>query len=389
MESKALKFTTNFFISLFAIVTTFFLIESIAYIWLTKYASDAHLSMYGTFDQIKNTRQLMFKRHHYLQYIPAPNYKKGKNKHNSLGYRGDEIEIPKADNVYRIVVIGGSTTYTTAVDNYRKSYPYLLQSILREKDYRTIEVINAGVHAYSSWESLINLEFRVLDLSPDLIVVYHGINDVHPRIVSPSSHYKGDNSGGREPYEKPQEHLWDQSTILRIFRTRFGTRKPLGGLGFRRTFEYSANNYAEQFRNQKLNNSYPKGIFKKTTAFEMIENNRPIYFERNLRNMIAISREHGVEIMLMTFATSPLFHDKPRVSSKEYINAMREQNSVVLDICNAHKIPCYDLAQDMPVDKKYWKDGRHVNELGADIKARLVAEFLIQSGYLEKYRNSQ
>ena len=45
----------------------------------------------------------------YLNYIPSPDYPD----HNRLGYRGPEITIPKPEGVFRIVAIGGSTTYST------------------------------------------------------------------------------------------------------------------------------------------------------------------------------------------------------------------------------------------------------------------------------------
>jgi lysophospholipase L1-like esterase len=351
---------------------------------LRYFASANQLSWYGTFEQIRKTRLLMYAPHHYLGYIPKPGYTAGNNRHNSLGFRGDEVAIPKPGGVFRIVAIGGSTTYTTFVNDYRQSYPYLLQEVLRAKGFQSVEVVNAGVAGYASWESLMNLQFRVLDLEPDLILNYDSVNDVHPRIVFPYDLYRGDNTGGREAYTGPQETLWDASAVIRILRTQLGFRSPLGGLAFRRTYQYVPGNYALQFEEQKRNGTYPKGIFVEYPASEMLARNRPVYFERNLRNMIAICRENGVQMVLMTFAFSPLFTEEPNASSEEYVTALREHNEVLKRLCREESVPCYDLAAQMPIDRKLFVDGRHVNEEGSRVKAELIAAFLAKSGLLPR-----
>ena len=80
---------------------------------------------------------------------------------------------------YRIACLGGSTTYTTSVEDWRLSYPALLEHELHNAGLGSVCVLNCGAAGWSSWESLINLETRVLDLDPDLIVVYHAINGGH------------------------------------------------------------------------------------------------------------------------------------------------------------------------------------------------------------------
>src|SRR6202008_4755542 len=64
----------------------------------------------------------------YVNYIPSPGFPE----HNSLGYRGPEIEIPNPPGVYRIVSLGGSTTYGSATKP-EDAYPAQLQKILRDE----------------------------------------------------------------------------------------------------------------------------------------------------------------------------------------------------------------------------------------------------------------
>ncbi|HEX2907938.1 MAG TPA: hypothetical protein VHO69_13800, partial [Phototrophicaceae bacterium] len=61
----------------------------------------------------------------YVNYVASPTYEG----HNRLGYRGPEITLPKPEGVFRIVTLGGSTTYSSATDS-EHSYPNQLQKIL-------------------------------------------------------------------------------------------------------------------------------------------------------------------------------------------------------------------------------------------------------------------
>ena len=137
-----------------------------------------------------------------------------------------------------------------------------------------------------------------------------------------------------------------------------------------------------EFRNQQQRGVYPSGIFKEYPAQEMLERNRPDYFERNIENMIAICQIQKIPIILMTFASSPHFPDHPFSSSAEYRKAFREQNAVVKDLSRRYSVECYDFESEMPKDLKYWEDGRHMNESGAELKARLTARYLLESGLL-------
>lgn len=44
------------------------------------------------------------------------------------------------------------------------------------------------------------------------------------------------------------------------------------------------------------------------------------------------------------------------------------------------EVGMFDFAGLFPADKNYYTDGRHVNIEGAKFKARLFADYLIESG---------
>ena len=346
--------------------------------YLVNFASQEHYLNYATLGMINNNfknHELRYSPHPYLGYFPTPNFKNDKgDAHNSLGFRGEEIIIPKPENEYRIVCIGGSTTYTTDVDNYKYSYPYLMEEKLKNMGYSNIKVINAGVGNADTWYSLINLEFRVLDLDPDMIIVYHGDNDVESRMVFPYEFYRGDNTGRVVSLiEKlQQENIIDKSLTLRIVgRILFGYIKPYGSLHGLHSADTCV--YDEYF-SQINNNTYPQGIFKNIDGIDILNTNKPIYTERNVRNMIAVCNANGINIVLSSFISVPLSEE---TSSKLYQKAIEDNNKIMKALSFEYKTPFFDFKRVMPIDKKYWVNrGVHVNEQGAKIKAELFADFI-------------
>ena len=170
--------------------------------------------------RLLDKRPPKFTPHHYLSYTLTPNYKSanGLDKYNSLGFRGPDITIPKPENLYRIVILGGSSAFDSSVKDWQKDSTKVLESELRRLyDTNNIEVINGATPGWNSWEDLANFEFRVLDLEPDLILIYQGVNDVHTRLVNPSA-YRGDNSARRKVWGRKPCNLLCLKVVQNCYR---------------------------------------------------------------------------------------------------------------------------------------------------------------------------
>lgn len=380
---KIQKTLSDIFLAVLATCLTFAFLEVLANVYLLRFADENRFIRYASVHQLKK-RDTKYSPHTYLGHYPTPNYINGANRHNALGYRGEEIHTPKPDGQFRIVCLGGSTTYTVGVEDYRKSYPYLLENYLRGKGYGNVHVVNAGASSWSSWESLINFELRVLDLDPDMIIVYHGINDIHSRLVWPPEAYIGDNSGRRAPNQTAifMPNILEYSTLLRIAMIRTGLTT--SHAAFERTIDRHPKTYVGSlFRKQKLQGVYPTGIFREISAGEVLERNRPVYFERNIHNIVAIAKNNrGIEVVLSSFAYSSLFAEHPRVSSQEYISAYEEHNLLLEKIAEEMDVHFLDFAGEFPTERRWYTDGRHVNEEGAQLKAELFGAFLIEKQLL-------
>ena len=110
---------------------------------------------------------------------------------NSLGIRGEEIGA-KAPGEFRILSLGESTTFGPGVPN-DGTYTARLGELLREADAAEgraadrVQTINGGVPAYSSFQSLLYLQERGVELEPDLVLFYHQVNDYLPSSLRTSS----------------------------------------------------------------------------------------------------------------------------------------------------------------------------------------------------------
>jgi lysophospholipase L1-like esterase len=353
----------------FSLFLTFFLLEVMARVWLNYLATPDQYDRYVLFISL-DTSEYAWTPHPYLSYYPNPNYRKGQTFHNSLGYRNDEFPLEKPDGVYRIVALGGSSTYDVSIKDNDKTFTAQLEKLLTDEyGYRNVQVINAGVPGYNSWEILVNLEFRVLDLDPDLVIIYENTNDVHARLVEPSA-YHGDDLGRRQVWQVPHVALWEHSALLRILSRALNITRQVSIDDFVSAPTYMS--WPFESRLEKLNLNPAK----------ILEENPPIYFRRNLENMIAVAKEQDVKILFSTWAYSPYLHDY--AAEDYYQKGFWENNNVLKDVATSHDIPLFDFASLMPQDAQYWADGRHVNEAGALVKAQLFAEFIDAQGWIEK-----
>ena len=99
---------------------------------------------------------------------------------NSLGYRGREFSLNKPVGSFRIVCSGNSITFGEAASSESTTYPAVLEKLMQERGEIAgpVEVINAGVLGYTSYQCLMDLKTRLIALHPDFIIFCVGWNDM-------------------------------------------------------------------------------------------------------------------------------------------------------------------------------------------------------------------
>src|SRR5262245_24214818 len=89
---------------------------------------------------------------------------------NSLGLRDDEVAVPKPAGATRVLTLGDSCTYGSGVVR-RDNFPEQLQRELG------VDVVDAGVPGYTSFQAVSWLERDGWALQPDILVFTLGFND--------------------------------------------------------------------------------------------------------------------------------------------------------------------------------------------------------------------
>ncbi len=346
-------------------------LEGALRLWLSHFASDMVFGTFATRGMMEEKR-LRYDRHPYLLYVPSPGYRNADgDRHNSLGFRGEEVERHKPPGRYRIVALGGSTTYGVGVKTYREAYPYVLERELRNRGCDSVEVINAGVGDYDSWPILINFLFRVLDLQPDMVIYYEGTNEVETRMVFPFEAYRSDNTGRVSPPEASDGGWIDRFVLLRILLYPTGLVRSYADI---HRLVSASTFVGDAYYDQLLAKDYPSGVFRGHPAIDILEHNKPEYTDRNLRSLIAVAREFKVIPVLVSFTYLPL---TVKTRSDVYQRGISEHNVLVQGLCRETGAPFFDLASAMPREARYWTgDGVHLNAEGCALEARLLADFL-------------
>jgi hypothetical protein len=289
--------------------------------------------------------------------------------HNSLGFRGPEMTREKPEGVYRIVAVGGSTTYGHRIGPWQQAYPAKLQDFLHEAGYTNVQVVNAGVGGYSSWDSLVNVALRVLDLDPDLLLYYEATNDVTFRLVDPQ-HFNGAN---------PARGIWNPdlqplppSALYRFIALR------LGWMTFPGLEEWALRPI------EPIEICWSNCTLDGKTPDELIEANDARYYRRNLVSIIAMAQAHNVDVMLSTWAyfPDPIPNESNYMTLDYRVRGVEQNNEIMRELAQAYDTLFYDLAETMPYDISLWFEGVHMNPMGTREQARQYAEYLISSGVL-------
>jgi len=111
---------------------------------------------------------------------------------NSEGFRGPEFSKDKPDNTYRIITVGGSTTFGSGVTD-ENTWPRILEKKLQNLSIsKNIEVVNTSSMYQHNPKQVVDfsscssggcfdsklIKEKLIHYTPDLVIVYSGIDDV-------------------------------------------------------------------------------------------------------------------------------------------------------------------------------------------------------------------
>lgn len=317
----------------------------------------------------------------YLPYVAAPYYKNEKKNiyHNSRGFRNSyEFEIPKPDDVYRIVCLGGSTTYSDN-DNAqneqiwtgRLEY-YLSKNSSNDMRY---EVINASGHNYTAYMNLIDYLTRVRDLQVDMIIIYEGINEIYFNGYEDSSfaHYNVFKQTSFDAFNKKidyynSNYLLKKSEFLRRLYIRW------------------------HFKSKSLNSMSTKSShYNSAKNIEKMKKDSLLTFRKALEGFIAISKVDNAKLVFLSQAyhyrkleQSLYFFNKlfNEDNIKDYTYETKRVAKLMETIAIKNDIPFSDMNLILEEQEKYFQknplDAVHFSKQGEDYFALQVYKFIAQ-----------
>jgi len=272
---------------------------------------------------------------------------------NSLGFRGKEITIEKPLNTYRIFCLGGSTTFGNIPDPL--SWPEKLEGMLKKK-YPGInfEVINGGVPAYCSSDSLIIFLLRALELNPDAITIMDGINDQH---FWGAVNFRSDYSHGRI-------HLEFEKTIF-DYLPYFFYKSYIYSWISQRVYAYIGYKNLIDMTDIKY-----KKTFDKSKGLETLH--------RNIENIIVVAKYRNIDVLLSTF---PFYYDRnitPKV--KPHKAALQSKvNNLLRKIASDQKVILVDNAALVEKDISLFTDNFHFTNKGTSVVARNYLNAIVEN----------
>jgi len=105
---------------------------------------------------------------------------------NSTGFRGPELRDPPPDDALRLWCVGGSTTFDIYAPDDASAWPAVAGRHLQEAlPDRTVEVVNAGIPGEILFGSNEDLRDLGRHIRPDVVVIYHGPNDLRQVLTRP------------------------------------------------------------------------------------------------------------------------------------------------------------------------------------------------------------
>jgi lysophospholipase L1-like esterase len=199
---------------------------------------------------------------------------------NARGQRATnvvDLPLPKPPGVFRIVCEGGSTTFDILAPDDATTWPARLGALLAPR----ADVANAGFTGWTSLESLVSLEIRDVDLAPDLVIVFSGINDLQP--------------AGHEPFT-PDYSLGHLDILPRVtgvapIPVRLVSRSVLLEFLLGRLRPAGGKEPAEGFT--------PSYAWTGAPRRDDIPDAAASVYERNLRSTIAVAKAHGARTLLV------------------------------------------------------------------------------------------
>ncbi len=308
---------------------------------------------------------------------------------NSYGFRGEEITQEKPENTHRIFVLGGSTVLNSGVE-YEKNVVRLLEKKLKQKyPKKNIQVLNAGNDWYTTQHSLIQYLFKIKDFHPDLIIMWHGINDMYHSCNSPeffTKKYEPDYSHGLGP-------------VSRMVRAYFQP-KPLvdiKSLAIDFTYKILQKNLYSDFISYDELRKYRFDSAQEKNQYNLKQYPSLDAYQRNIESLIELTKQDSVKLILgnqpflyknhlsptelhsIIFPRLLCTNDNKYPTIQSVKDGITVFNDKVKNVANEKNIPFIDFSSQIPKNLTYFTDDVHFSIKGNERMSEVLFDFITKN----------
>ncbi|MEO5362303.1 MAG: SGNH/GDSL hydrolase family protein [Magnetococcus sp. DMHC-8] len=329
--------------------------------------------------------------------MPGVSYQESRFTVNEVGLRGDPF--PREDGVFKVVVVGGSTTESLFLDD-ADVWTRRLQTHLATR--RRVWVGNSGKSGLNSFGHLLQVHHHLREMQPDLLLVMAGINDLNLCISGGMAALR-DNArlasgpGYLTAYRRhvfaridwAEQGEWQWQRLWQRFATRGSPTAPQPDQPH--LVQDEAGLFYEEQRRRRQRAEQVESEPEVTECLTV--------FAANLTRMARMAREAQVPLLLLTqgslykeqmppaeeellwFGAVGVNFFGPQPAPRYYTarvmaRLLARYNDATLAVCQAERIACFDVDKNLPRDTTTYYDDVHLNVHGAHALGDRLAAFL-------------
>lgn len=269
---------------------------------------------------------------------------------NSRSVRHAEIAVPKRKSVFRIILLGDS------IPAARNGFPDALrESLARVGD---IELINAAVPGYTSFQEVEFFKRYLKDTEPDLILWTYCLNDNHRFL------HVFDRNAGMLWTDEARRSVQTNSTLDGVIgHSHLLTSLRLGLANWRRNRRDAQAKYPWE-------TAIDFNVAWKDYSW--------VEYERNLRELKTILGEQSARLAIVIFPYEAQLRLTGAPDEEYVLKPQRKMRA----LCEKYGVPCLDpfplFAERNARGERLFEDGIHLNKAGHDLTAKEIFRFLAQ-----------
>jgi lysophospholipase L1-like esterase len=290
---------------------------------------------------------------------------------NSLGFRGPEMPKNYSDYL-SIIAVGGSTTECLFLSD-NKDWPSILYREL-QKHFYLVWLNNAGLDGHSTFGHQILLNKYVLKIKPQLILFLIGANDVGRDDLTSGF----DTKILRDKYVNWLDFICKNSELI---NTGYNIWRVI------RARKMQLSHHSIELRQQGKLDLTEEMVNSKLTKYGV----ELRFFKKRVENLVKTCTDNGIRPVLITQPTLWGLGIDPTTSvnladikTGKNINGelkwkeLELYNDITRSVAKNKNVLLIDLAMLMPKDSRYYYDGLHFTNQGAEKVAEIISVALIK-----------